>query len=432
MIAQIRRRTYSTFVTFVFLLLILSGCKTPRVSRASFISRLAQTTVLVKVSCPSGKGSQGSGVIVSPDGYVLTAFHVVESVVREEGCVITLGQSKRLNNPPTHLYVARLGMYDAPMDVATLHVVGDKSGQPLTHALPAATLAESTPLIGETIHILGYPSLTENLLAYDHDTIIAEGKCDTPETCWLLTEAFASWGSSGGPAFNDRGELIGLATGDKSMTWKGRTHRLTAVRPLPPLRPFLAKALTPPSPAENTSSPSGEAEEHLLRVLQVRVVGPLGVNWRREPSTAKGRQTIIRVLKKGEHLNVILPGQQRGWWATADDRGRMGWVKERTNQLTLVEPHMTEMPSPLAEGKKAVVTCLTDSPCIALAYTPGYQGNDAEDILAYLSGGTQVTVVEPGVWVEDTLWWHVRTEAADGWMPEVTKEGYRLLSPTGP
>jgi len=392
-----------------------------------FITRLANDTVQVVVTCPSGDGTEGSGVIISASGRVLTAYHVVEMVVRQEGCTIRLGRSQGPQKPPGRFYEAALVAHDAAMDLALLRITGDRAGRPLTTPLPYAQLATQSPPIGSAVHLLGFPALTDQLLAYDRDTIISEGDCSTPETCWILTEAFTSWGSSGGPAFDDEGRLIGLATGSRSLVRQDSTHRLTAIRPIAPIQKLVARASHSPRTQSNLTG----KESHPLRldIWQVKVVGPHGVNWRTEPSTTQGKATIKATWPPGTTLNVIPPGKWKGWWATVDDMGDMGWVKERVHSVTLVTPYLGTTSPQLHVGGEAVVTCLTQAPCASLIYSPGYGGNETDAVIDHLAAGVQVKVIDGPAWVENRAWWNVRTGKEEGWLPEITRQGYRLLLP---
>ncbi len=412
-------------LSLVILAVLLSACaaRTPSPIR---INELARYTVQVVVTCPDGEGSQGSGVIISPNGDVLTAYHVISQTVRQTGCRIQLGQSKDAETPPVLLYEARLLDRDPVMDVAVLRITSSRDGRPPATPLPYAPMADALPPIGSQIQIMGFPGLTDQLLAYDQDTIISEGECQTAETCWILTEAFASWGSSGGPAFDAQGRVIGLATGSRVITWRGETHRLTAIRPLPPIRRLVDRAL------QQTASLKTEQQESAsrpIRLWQVEVVGPQGVNWRTEPSTKRGLTTVKATLPKGTILDVIPPGNWQGWWATVDPMGEMGWMKERTASVTLLSPRTIEVSPQLTAGRDAIVTCLTQSPCAQVIYSPGYGGEEADATLGYLAGGDQVTILEGPVWVNELAWWRVQRGELDGWLPEITDQGYRLLLP---
>ncbi len=417
-------RTRLACALVLSVLLILSAC-VPASPSSPAAARLAHYVARVQIACPNGEVRNGSGVVISANGDIATAYHLVEPAEHMASCTVRVGIGARLNEDVPLTYEAFLAARDPAMDLAILSIRQQPTNPPLPTPLPYAPLATTPPRVGEMVHVLGFPALAEGLLAYDSDTVLSLGSCDTAESCWLLTEAFASWGSSGGPVFNEQGELVGIVLGQRAARLRGIEQRITAVRPYPPLLPLLASI-------ETTSTALVEVTPAAPTILQVdewqvKIVGPLGVNWRVEPSTAGGADTIITTLPPGSVLHVIPPGKWQGWWATVDNRGRMGWVKERTERTTLVQPYMTPVTSRLTPGERAVVTCLTQAPCALPVYSPGYTGEDA--LLGSLAGGTLVTVLEPPVWVDGLIWWRVGNETIEGWLPEVTAEGYRLLSP---
>ena len=86
----------------------------------------------------------GSGVVVSPDGYILTNHHVVEGV-RE--ILVTMADSER--------YVAKLVARDMETDLAVIKV---DAPNPLT-VMPIGTSSDLMP--GETV-IATHPQLVPN------------------------------------------------------------------------------------------------------------------------------------------------------------------------------------------------------------------------------------------------------------------------------
>lgn len=421
-----RYRTGMLLAWLLLAALVLGGCVAPTPS-PTLVSRMAHYTVQVIVTCPSGESHGGSGVLISPDGYIATAYHVVRAVEMDSACTINVGLGARVNAPTSMDYQAQLITRDPAMDVALLYITRDRNGQPVDLNLPYAEFATEGPRVGETIHILGFPSLTDGLLAYDSDTIISEGSCSAPETCWLLTEAFASWGSSGGPAFNDQGQLLGITLGQRRLVLKGNDHRLTTVRPVNVIRE-LAQSLARPATALETN-PNTQPRNIRVDAWQAEVIGPRGVNWRSEPSTERGQETVLEVLPPGTVLHIIPPGEWRGWWATVDNRGRMGWIKEKTERVNLLRPYMTTITPRMAVGTQAVITCLTQAPCAHLTYSPGYAGREDASRVGSLPGGTRVTITEGPAWVNRLVWWRIQAGEMEGWLPEVTEEGYRMLAP---
>lgn len=395
---------------------------------ASLAPQLAHTTARIVVTCPGQEGHAGSGVVVAPEGYVLTAYHVVQEAFTQASCTVQVGIGRRVNEPVRLTYRARPVAHDSAMDLALLLIVSDLIGRAPDTTFPYAALAPSPPEVGEVVHVLGFPSLSEGILAYDSDTIISEGSCQSADTCWLLTEAFASWGSSGGPVFDDRGRLVGITVGQRSMVVGDVEHHITAARPLPPIQTLLVRAAKTATHLQATLTVTPPANVQIDE-WQAEVIGPLGANWRSEPSTDKGRKTVIDVLPRGAILHVIPPGRWQGWWATADNQGRIGWIKERATNVTLLRAFLTTVTPRLSVGTSAVVTCLTQAPCAHVRFSPGYAASNDEAVVGSLPGGTRVDVLEGPYYVERLVWWRVRAGRVDGWLPEVTREGYRLLAP---
>jgi S1-C subfamily serine protease len=99
-------------------------------------------------------------------------------------------------------------------DIAILKVPGD--------VFPVLPLAESrTVQIGDPLHILGFPGvvLSHELLnkSASMEATITNGavsglKEDVSNQPMIQTDASASWGNSGGPAVNQRGQVLGVLT----------------------------------------------------------------------------------------------------------------------------------------------------------------------------------------------------------------------------
>ncbi len=143
----------------------------------------------------------GSGFIISPDGYILTNYHVVQTA-DESGLEILVmlygGEEYRA------AIVGRDGENDIAMlkiDAANLATValGDFSGVK----------------IGETVYAIGNPlgeltySMTSGIVSALDRTITVEA--NTPINMFQIDAAINS-GNSGGPVFNSRGEVIGIAS----------------------------------------------------------------------------------------------------------------------------------------------------------------------------------------------------------------------------
>ena len=147
--------------------------------------------------------SMGSGVIISPDGYVITNAHVVENAF--EIIVIHAGGKE---------YKASIIGIDEPTDVALLKLPGSN--------FPYAVMSDSDELIwGEWVIALGNPlglfsigdkaTATAGILS---GTNMDFGLKESGRVYqdMLQTDASINQGNSGGPLVNSFGEVIGINT----------------------------------------------------------------------------------------------------------------------------------------------------------------------------------------------------------------------------
>jgi Do/DeqQ family serine protease len=140
--------------------------------------------------------SLGSGVIVSPDGYVLTNNHVVDQGVE---VTVTMPDQRELR--------AKVIGTDAATDIAVLKI--DASN------LPTMPWGDSAQLkIAEWVLAIGNPfqlnqSVTLGIVSATGRRL--EGRLATYED-FIQTDAAINPGNSGGALVNARGELIGINT----------------------------------------------------------------------------------------------------------------------------------------------------------------------------------------------------------------------------
>ncbi|TXE07643.1 PDZ domain-containing protein [Gelidibacter salicanalis] len=143
----------------------------------------------------------GSGVIISPDGYIITNNHVING---SQQLSITLNDNK--------IYEAELIGTDEKTDIALLKI---DAGE----ALPFATFGNSDQVkVGEWVLAVGNPfNLTSTVTA----GIISAKSRDLSginSQSFLQTDAAVNPGNSGGALVNTRGELIGINTAITSQT----------------------------------------------------------------------------------------------------------------------------------------------------------------------------------------------------------------------
>ncbi len=141
--------------------------------------------------------SLGSGVVIRPEGYILTNEHVV---LQSGKVQIQLANERKLN--------ARLVGADSDSDLAVLKVDDAKS-------LPHLPLGTSEDLmIGETVIAIGNPfglsqTVTTGVISAVNRSL---NTGDRTYYDFIQTDASINPGNSGGPLLNIKGELIGINT----------------------------------------------------------------------------------------------------------------------------------------------------------------------------------------------------------------------------
>jgi len=141
----------------------------------------------------------GSGVLVSPDGEVLTNWHVIDKAA-EVRCLLYDG---------TPYYADILGS-DKDTDLALIRLRREEGAEPLPHA----ALADSSLLTeGDFVMAMGAPWGMSRSVTIG---IISSVRRFLPEnseySLWLQTDAAISPGNSGGPLVNTEGEVVGINT----------------------------------------------------------------------------------------------------------------------------------------------------------------------------------------------------------------------------
>ena len=154
--------------------------------------------------------SQGSGIIISSDGYVVTNAHVVGNSKTAYAIKVVASDGKEYN--------AGVVGVDSRTDIAVLKMDDAKD-------LKAATFGDSgETIVGEDIIIVGNPgginyqnSMTKGIVsALDRD---ASNKSIVK---YIQTDAAINPGNSGGPAVNMYGQVIGIASSKiASVTYEG-------------------------------------------------------------------------------------------------------------------------------------------------------------------------------------------------------------------
>ena len=135
---------------------------------------------------------EGSGFIVSSDGYVLTNAHVVKGA---DEVVVKLIDKRT--------FTAKVVGADARTDVAVIKITANN--------LPVVKLGDPTKLrVGEAVAAIGSPFGFENSVTAG--IVSAKGRSLPSESYvpFIQTDVPINPGNSGGPLFNMKGEVVGI------------------------------------------------------------------------------------------------------------------------------------------------------------------------------------------------------------------------------
>ena len=149
------------------------------------------------------KVGTGSGVIISPDGYIVTNYHVIEN---SSEVIVTTNDNKE--------YEAVIIGFDEIYDIAVLKIDSDKSLNYIFFGDSDSTL------IGEWVLAVGNPynlnsTVTAGIISSKSRDL---NEYDQKNQSFIQTDAAVNFGNSGGALVNIEGELVGINTLIQSMT----------------------------------------------------------------------------------------------------------------------------------------------------------------------------------------------------------------------
>jgi S1-C subfamily serine protease len=249
----------------------------------------------------------GTGLILSTDGLVLTAAHVVADADRV-----------RIKVPDGESFPARIVFADEPADVALLRL--ETPPQPLS---PARLGDSDRVRQGEAVYVIGNPAGIEHSLSVG----VVSGRHlarhvfgGSVEAELIQTDAAINSGNSGGPMFNSRGEVIAIA--QRILTRGGGSEGLgfglaiNVVKRVVGLDPCLWMGFSAVPLDEMSAAMLNVSEPAALLVERVTPGGPA------DQAGIRGGEIPVQVGR--DHLllggDVIL---------SADDVPILHWIRER-------------------------------------------------------------------------------------------------------
>lgn len=140
-------------------------------------------------------GSRGSGFFIDPEGYILTAQHVIDKANEIE---VRTATGQRL--------VARLVVADSQLDLALLKIQSERAATVLA-------LGDSDRIqVGDLAVVFSYPFGRESSMSLGIISRAGKTYPDSAAYEFIQTDAGAYPGVSGGPLLNSQGHVVGMIT----------------------------------------------------------------------------------------------------------------------------------------------------------------------------------------------------------------------------
>ena len=146
--------------------------------------------------------ASGSGFVVTQDGYIVTNYHVIEEAANDSSVSVEVAFANG------DKYTAKLVGGEKDNDVAVLKI--DATG------LTPVTLGDSGKLVvGQSVYAIGNP-LGELTFTFTGGYVSAKDRSvtmsDGTVMNMLQTDTAINSGNSGGPLFNEYGQVIGIVS----------------------------------------------------------------------------------------------------------------------------------------------------------------------------------------------------------------------------
>jgi serine protease Do len=264
------------------------------------------------------QGSRGSGFIIHPGGYILTAQHVVDKAKEIE---VRLADLQRVP--------ARLIASDPQVDLALLKIDTER-------ALPVLSLGDSDSIrVGELAVVFGYPFGRESSMSLGIISRAGRTYQDSAGYDLIQTDAGAYAGGSGGPLLNPKGHVIGMITMASERGSMGFATPINAIKRMVPrlitghklvwgwlglqmaevsldqakslgLSPVKGVFVNSVLPGQSAERGGIRSQDVILSVNDTQVDSPRDV-LRMIGGLEAGRVVKLTILRKGQTLQLSVP-----------------------------------------------------------------------------------------------------------------------------
>jgi serine protease Do len=206
--------------TLAFVFSAAEAQSLPKETRTRIMQSVVEVLALANDSGAPRLGEQGgSGTIISTSGYLLTNYHVIfnddtNKEIKRHAIRFTENPSKE----PVIKAIATIAMTLPKLDLALLKITEDEKGNPIAADRNFVASPVGNPfdmVLGEQLTIAGYPGIGGRTITFTNGVFSGwtGENYRSSGTNWIKTDGKISSGNSGGGAFDEQGNLVGVPTG---------------------------------------------------------------------------------------------------------------------------------------------------------------------------------------------------------------------------
>ncbi len=288
--------------------------------------RIIQATVMLLPTDANGDldGSRGSGSIISPQGFILTNYHVVgDPDTRQLSPWIQVRVVQFADKEPVFTYWGKVIAADPNLDLAIVQIMEDRNEKPVGKLnLPYVEVGDSNTLsIGDDIYVFGFQGTGGMTLSFSRGSVggFTGEDLSSSGRQWVKHDAQTGPGNSGGGVFDENGALIGVHSAGVAGNNNSRT---SFMRPL-----ALAWGLITPNVTGFVVRKGGGAA---VTPTANTSAGAGGGVW--PPALVTGRASVTGTVR-------VTGGAAAGTWTTdftevTDDGGLKGRARSGSKDQT--------------------------------------------------------------------------------------------------
>ena len=177
---------------------------------------LESTVMVVLPDCEK----MGSGTIISKLGFILTNEHVISDDGTFCNDFIVILTSESGEKDPVPKYVAQIVAQNVTLDIAILEITRTYDGSPIPKSFRNMCVGDSNSVSqGDDLLIWGYPDVRWVNFDSPGRIDVSQGfvsgfdaETGLSEKAWISLSSTISSGNSGGGAYNELGQLVGVPT----------------------------------------------------------------------------------------------------------------------------------------------------------------------------------------------------------------------------